>query len=135
MGINFGPYDYFVDILLSFREISGPKLVLEPACGPSVTLQDAGFSAGGIIARLNPNCVIFKANNQHPLDIMRFLAEIKSLTESSVQIRPCFLILNSTFATLGSTLFLFFLEQKKTDVDKIKKMSDHNQIIKKSHLI
>ena len=26
---------------------SGPKLALEPACGPAVTLQDAGVSAGG----------------------------------------------------------------------------------------
>ena len=41
---QIGPLDQLADNCYT----SGPKLALEPACGPAVTLQDAGVSAGGI---------------------------------------------------------------------------------------
>ena len=40
---QIGPLDQLADNCYT----SGPKLALEPACGPAVTLQDAGVSAGG----------------------------------------------------------------------------------------
>ena len=42
---QIGPLDQLADNCYT----SGPKLALEPACGPAVTLQDAGVSAGGHI--------------------------------------------------------------------------------------
>jgi len=40
---QIGPVDQLADNCYT----PGPKLALEPACGPAVTLQDAGVSAGG----------------------------------------------------------------------------------------
>ena len=45
---QIGPLDQLTDNCYT----SGPKLALEHACGPAVTLQDAGVSAGGLIATL-----------------------------------------------------------------------------------
>ena len=46
LGLKFGLFDRLVDVRLSYRGILGPQLALEPACGPAVTLQDAGGFAG-----------------------------------------------------------------------------------------